>query len=92
MSTSPRGVAAKNTSRRLSSRNKNGSCHLFHSNTSAKRGMVWVSSTNYWRDDMAQTKPKKRGLGSDSIDEKTKHRIQSMGGKASHGGGRKSES
>jgi hypothetical protein len=39
---------------------------------------------------MAQTKkPKKRGLGSDSIDEETKHRIQSMGGKASHGGGRK---
>jgi hypothetical protein len=41
---------------------------------------------------MAQSKPKKRGLGSDAIDEKTKHRIQSMGGKASHGGGRKSES
>jgi hypothetical protein len=32
---------------------------------------------------------KKRGLGSSNIDEKTKHRIQSMGGKASHGGGRK---
>ncbi|HYH74366.1 MAG TPA: hypothetical protein VD735_00235 [Candidatus Saccharimonadales bacterium] len=41
---------------------------------------------------MAKAKPKKRGLGSDSIDEKTKHRIQSMGGKASHGGGRKSAS
>lgn len=40
----------------------------------------------------AAKKPKKRGLGSDAISEETKHRIQSLGGKASHGGGRKAES
>jgi hypothetical protein len=33
--------------------------------------------------------PKKRGLGSPNIKPQDKARIQSLGGKASHGGGRK---
>lgn len=31
----------------------------------------------------------KRGLGSPNMDKETKRRIQSAGGRASHGGGRK---
>lgn len=31
----------------------------------------------------------KRGLGSDNMSEEKKRKIQSMGGKASHSGGRK---
>ena len=34
-------------------------------------------------------KKNKPGLGSSNIDPKVKHRIHSLGGKASHGGGRK---
>lgn len=34
-------------------------------------------------------KTSNRGLGSKNMDAKTKHRIQSAGGKASRGGGRK---
>lgn len=33
-------------------------------------------------------KTSNRGLGSKNMDPATKHRIQSAGGKASHGGGR----